>query len=454
MKLTSIIFLITSFIFSQNNFGSFASAVYLEVNGNKEFYSCSGEGIDKISGNDFQVDLGTFKRKSGKLKLAGAEIKSWRDKQANVCKGELQYVLYKKGKRPENIKYHTLELPHDSDCAGFGPFGMFKNFSNSEGRCGPRDQKWKIDSKQNDLTRICAGEYTLEVFFVLYGSSTSQTACNQKLSIRSKTGNYKVHFKISDSFSVVSYKKTVKQGSDVKIYAQPNPTNDTYTYIWNTDNFSSTERNPLLKNVQKSQTYYVTATNSCGLEYQAKVQLEVLPNQTKVEKKIEKPKVVTTPKPVEKVVAINEVEEKPKSIPKPKVEPKKEVERIKPKTEEEIITEKRNTRKDVLANRYNYKNGKLVFEIYDYGQEDGDLISLFYNDKLIFHKVEIKKEKQRFGLTLDKNSSVHRLVFVANNLGEVAPNTGELKLILDGKTYYQKLATDENENALLEFRKL
>lgn len=176
--------------------------------------------------------------------------------------------------------------------------------------------------------------------------------------------------------------------------------------------------------------------------------IEVPKEIVKVEKTKEEAKPIEVPKEIVKV-------EKPKEEIKPIEIPKEVIKVEKPKIKKEnpkIITEKRSTRKDVLVNVYNVRSKKIKLDIHDFGKEDGDLISMFYNDKLILHQIEIKKEPYFYELQLDENAKSHKLVFVAHNLGTIAPNTGELKLEIDGTTYYQKLATDESKNALIELR--
>jgi hypothetical protein len=176
--------------------------------------------------------------------------------------------------------------------------------------------------------------------------------------------------------------------------------------------------------------------------------VEVPKEIVKVEKPKEEIKPIEVPKEIVKV-------EKPKEEVKPIEVPKEIVKVEKPKVIKEnpkIISEKRSNRKDVLVNVYNVRSKKIKLDIHDFGKEDGDLISMFYNDKLILHQIEIKKESYVYELQLDENAKSHKLVFVAHNLGTIAPNTGELKLEIDGTTYYQKLATDESKNALIELR--
>ncbi|MCB9201820.1 MAG: hypothetical protein H6604_02060 [Flavobacteriales bacterium] len=147
-------------------------------------------------------------------------------------------------------------------------------------------------------------------------------------------------------------------------------------------------------------------------------------------------------------------EEKVAEVNKPEIVVKEETPKLDAYLSEQDATERKNSRKDVLSNVYSYKKGEIKFEIYDYGNEDGDVVSVFYNDKVLVSNLEIKKEKYSFNLDLDENAKHHKVVFVAHNLGEIPPNTGEVKIHLDGKTYSQKISSDESKNSVIEFRSM
>ena len=71
--------------FSQ--FGLYASAAYMNINGSNSFYNNTAPGLGQNIGTlPFQgTDFGIFEQNSGNLKLVGSEIKTYKGVLDNVC---------------------------------------------------------------------------------------------------------------------------------------------------------------------------------------------------------------------------------------------------------------------------------------------------------------------------------------------------------------------------------
>lgn len=76
-------------------------------------------------------------------------------------------------------------------------------------------------------------------------------------------------------------------------------------------------------------------------------------------------------------------------------------------------------------------NLELTLEIWDDKQPDGDVITLYFNNKCILDKYETVRKKRIITLTLDPKNN-NTLVLYAHNLGTKPPNTAVVNL-LDGK---------------------
>ena len=70
---------------------------------------------------------------------------------------------------------------------------------------------------------------------------------------------------------------------------------------------------------------------------------------------------------------------------------------------------------------------KIKLSVWDNERVDGDRISLSLNGKWILRNYEIVKEKYSFDIELIKNQ-VNELVFFAENLGEIPPNTTAINI--------------------------
>lgn len=79
----------------------------------------------------------------------------------------------------------------------------------------------------------------------------------------------------------------------------------------------------------------------------------------------------------------------------------------------------------------------LVLSLYDNGAVDGDTISVFVNGKLVISKVRLlaKGYNKTIHLTPEMGDSI-QIIMYAENLGEIAPNTG-LLVIRDGDINYE-----------------
>lgn len=115
------------------------------------------------------------------------------------------------------------------------------------------------------------------------------------------------------------------------------------------------------------------------------------------------------------------------------------------------ITRKKKRRKDKLLKSHTIRSRKLMLEILDKKYEDGDRVSIYVNDVLFQFNVEVKNISKQFELRLPSGRKTHKVLFVANNLGQLPPNTATIRYKIDGMFYEATLSTDKKENKYLEF---
>jgi hypothetical protein len=113
----------------------------------------------------------------------------------------------------------------------------------------------------------------------------------------------------------------------------------------------------------------------------------------------------------------------------------------------------------VLASRENElvrtitTDAKTVeINIYDNGTVDGDTISVYVDKKLVLSKKRLTEKAIPLTLTLDENLPVHELVMVAENLGEIPPNTSLMVVKAGGKEYEVRITSTEQKNAVVIFK--
>lgn len=92
-----------------------------------------------------------------------------------------------------------------------------------------------------------------------------------------------------------------------------------------------------------------------------------------------------------------------------------------------------------------WESNILKLDIWDNGQEDGDIINLFHNDKLILSGYAVTNKKKTLDISLMGKNDVFKIVAI--NEGKIKPNTAKLELH-DANRSFELLATlNKDENA-------
>ncbi len=159
--------------------------------------------------------------------------------------------------------------------------------------------------------------------------------------------------------------------------------------------------------------------------------------------KKEVPRIVTTP-PVEKPVqkTITPPVEKPPVIITP-VEP----------VRAQTIEEKYVTRKKVLVTEIPLTGDSIELRFYDNAEIDGDSISLFLNDKLIFQHIRLSGSAYSIKLPVQELQENNELIMVAENLGAIPPNTSYMIALSGEKRYEARLESTEGSSAMIRLYK-
>lgn len=93
----------------------------------------------------------------------------------------------------------------------------------------------------------------------------------------------------------------------------------------------------------------------------------------------------------------------------------------------------------------------VVLELRDKEIQDGDSISLRFNGEWILKGFAVKKSVQSVNIHLKRGEN--RLLFVADNLGSIPPNTAELRIRYKRETKVLSLSTDlaKNNEIIIDF---
>ncbi len=102
------------------------------------------------------------------------------------------------------------------------------------------------------------------------------------------------------------------------------------------------------------------------------------------------------------------------------------------KSTDSLISKKKNTYKDISKRKivsgkeWTVKRNSITIQVWDNNKEDGDVISLRFNDTWILSNFLLKKEKYTIHLDLKKKDN--QLLLFAENLGSIPPNTAAISI--------------------------
>jgi hypothetical protein len=119
----------------------------------------------------------------------------------------------------------------------------------------------------------------------------------------------------------------------------------------------------------------------------------------------------------------------------------------------QTIEEKFISRKKILTTEIPIAGDSIELRFYDNAEIDGDSISLFLNEKLIFTHIRLTGTAYTIKIpTVDLGQS-NELIMVAENLGSIPPNTSYMVAIVNEKRYEARLESSEGSSAMVRFVK-
>jgi hypothetical protein len=117
------------------------------------------------------------------------------------------------------------------------------------------------------------------------------------------------------------------------------------------------------------------------------------------------------------------------------------------------IVEKFKVREKVFIKEIPVSGDSIELRFYDNAEIDGDSISLFLNDKLIFSHIRLTGNAYSIKLPVAGLGATNELIMVAENLGAIPPNTSYMVAIADGKRYDAYLSSTEGSSAMIRLIK-
>ncbi len=95
-------------------------------------------------------------------------------------------------------------------------------------------------------------------------------------------------------------------------------------------------------------------------------------------------------------------------------------------------------------------SNKVKIDIYDDGEIDNDIVSVYFNKALVVDKKSLTANAYSFTLTLEPGKT-NELVLFADNLGSIPPNTALMVITEAGVRHEVRLSADFKNNASVRF---
>jgi hypothetical protein len=95
----------------------------------------------------------------------------------------------------------------------------------------------------------------------------------------------------------------------------------------------------------------------------------------------------------------------------------------------------------------------IELRFFDNVQIDGDSITLFLNDKMIFTHVRLEAKPFVIKLAVRDLNDSNELTMVAENLGAIPPNTAYLVAMVGDKRYDINLSSTEETSGMIKLTK-
>ena len=110
------------------------------------------------------------------------------------------------------------------------------------------------------------------------------------------------------------------------------------------------------------------------------------------------------------------------------------------------------TRENELVKTITTNANDITINLYDNGTIDNDTVSVYLDKKLVVTRQRLTEKPISIKFTLDENNMYHELVMVAENLGEIPPNTSLMVVKAGTKQYEVRITSNEQKNAVVIFK--
>jgi hypothetical protein len=159
----------------------------------------------------------------------------------------------------------------------------------------------------------------------------------------------------------------------------------------------------------------------------------------------------TTGKPKYKPGAEDALNNNKKDIAKPKLDdnngPIEDKVNNSKKTEPKPLAKELTDRTNNLVKTLYVDEGEIEISLYDNGEVDNDTVTVYHNNELVINHGRLSTTPLTVRIKVDAQHPIHEFVMVADNLGEIPPNTSLMTIAAGKKQYSVFLTSDTERNA-------
>ena len=120
---------------------------------------------------------------------------------------------------------------------------------------------------------------------------------------------------------------------------------------------------------------------------------------------------------------------------------------------QEAITHKYEQRGKNILKKINVTQNNFRVDLYDDGDVDGDIVSVYYNGDLLLDNKKLTDKPLTLNLTTDASKTENELVIYAENEGNIPPNTA-LMIVTEGDNRNEvRISADSKKNGIIIFSK-
>jgi hypothetical protein len=113
-----------------------------------------------------------------------------------------------------------------------------------------------------------------------------------------------------------------------------------------------------------------------------------------------------------------------------------------------VLTERENQ----VVKTITVHTNEITLNIYDDGAIDHDTVSVYVDNRQVINHAMLTDRPLVVTIHLDENSSYHEVVMVAENEGEIPPNTSLMIVKAGDKEYEVRITSTEQKNAVVKFQ--